>query len=125
MTNENEMLAGAGLPPWFATGIAGLVEAIQAAARPGSDGSASRTATTHLTLIRSNAAGSSPDLYNALDTVRSAVKLFEGIVARPTIPMGDHARLVTDTREIAIGSLGVLVEVLRTVQPSAKARPRP
>ena len=112
------------MPPWLATGIAGLVEAIRAAARPGSDGSASQTATGHLTSIRSNAAGSSPDLNNALDTIRSAVKLLEGIVAPPTIPMADHTRLVTDSRKIAIGSLGVLVEVLRITQPSAKARPR-
>lgn len=122
MLSEDLMLAGAGLPPWFATAIAGLVEAIRAADQPGGDGTASETATAHLTTIRANAAGSSSDLYNALDTVRSAVKLLEGIVARPATPTKDRAQLVADTREIAIGSLRVLVDVLRTIRPSAKAR---
>ena len=122
---EDQMLAGAGLPPWFAAEIVGLVGTIRAAAQPGSDRTVSETATAHLTAIRANAAGRTPDLYNALDTVRSAVKLLEGIAARPATLTKDHARLVADTREIAIGALGVLVEVLRITQPSAKARPRP
>lgn len=124
MLSEDVMLAGAGLPPWFAMEIAGLVEAIRAADHPGGDGTASEVATAYLTTIRANADGSRPELYNALDTVRSAVKLLEGIVARPATPIKDRARLVADTREIAVGSLRVLVEVLRTIRPSVKAQPR-
>lgn len=122
MPNEDEMLAGAGLPPWFAVWVRSLVGTIRLASQPGSAGTAAQNAAAHLATIRANAAERTPGLYDAVDMVRSSVRALESIVARPAALVEDHPKLIADAREVAIGSLALLVEVLRSAEPSAKAR---
>ena len=121
MTNEEDLLTGAGLLPCFAPSVSGLADVIRAAAKPGgSEGAAPRNAEAHLLTIRANAAKDTPGLYDALDAVRLAVRAVEDIARRQATLVPNHAKLLGAARTHALSALGFLAAVLRVAKPNAR-----
>ncbi|MCJ2139997.1 hypothetical protein [Methylobacterium sp. E-066] len=122
MTNDNGLITGAGLQPCFAPSIDALAGAIRAVAESDtSDGATLRDAEACLLTLRANAAGNTPGLYSALDTVRSALRAVEDIARRPVDLVPNRAELLTVAQSHARSAIGFLIEVLRRAKPSVRS----
>ena len=121
MTNDNDLVSGAGLQPCFAPSIQMLHDAIQVVAGSRSSvGAALRDAEACLLTIRSNAASNTPGLYSALDAVRSALRAVEDIARRPADLIPNRAELLTVAQSHAQSAVAFLVEVLRRAKPNVR-----
>ena len=123
MTNDSDLLPGAGLMPSFAPSVSLLAGTIRTAADlSGAGGTATRNAESHLLTIRANAERDTPGLYDALDSVRSAVRAVEDIARRQATLVPNQVALLANAQTHAFSALGFLTAVLRVAKPNVRPR---
>ena len=125
MTNDNQLISRTGLRPCFAPSIEVLDNLIQRLVESGvSDAAGVHAVEASLLTIRANAAGNTPGLYSALDTVRSAFRAVEDIARRPAAEVLNRAGLLTAAQSHAQSAVGLLVEVLHRAKPNVRSAVR-
>lgn len=123
MPNEDEVLAGAGLPKWFKGSVRSLGGIIRLAAEAGgSVGTAADNATVHLGDLRNRAERDAVGFAEAAHAVLLAVQELDTYTGRTHVSASGYVATVEQLRADAIGTLGQLVEVLRKAEPSESAK---